>query len=449
MELTGRNIIGSEQSAASQTVFRASNPSTGQMLEPDFAEATDEEIEAAIRKADRTFQDYRNKSGGEKADFLEAIASEIAAIGDGLIQRCMQETALPEARLVGERGRTVNQLKLFAALLREGSWVDARIDTAIPDRTPLPKQDIRSMLKAIGPVAVFGASNFPFAFSVAGGDTASALAAGCPVVVKGHPAHPGTSEMVGLAIQRAVQQCGMPEGTFSILQGKSVEVGMGIVQHPLIKAVGFTGSFQGGKAIFDAAANRAEPIPVFAEMGSSNPVFILPHALKQKKDAIAQGLSASVNLGVGQFCTNPGLVFLQASDETEAFKLSLADHIRQAAGGIMLTEGISRNYNTGLDRIRSIAGVHVLAKGKEAATACHGTSYVLGTDAELFLKEPALQEEVFGPSTILVTGQEKGELLEAARRLHGHLTVTIHGTEEDLEEYQDLLVLLEQKAGRL
>lgn len=448
MILTGKNIIGGQLSAAGENVFYAVNPSTGEKMDPAFTEATSREIDSGIQQASAAFQEYRTKSGLERAEFLEAIASEILSIGEDLITRCMEETGLPETRLVGERGRTVNQLKLFAGLLREGSWVEARIDTADPDRKPLPRQDIRSMLRAIGPVAVFGASNFPFAFSVAGGDTASALAAGCTVVVKGHPAHPGTSEMVGLAIQRAVEKCDMPIGTFSMLNGTSVDIGLGMVEHPLIKAVGFTGSFQGGKALFDAAARRSEPIPVFAEMGSSNPVFILPGALAQRKEAIAQGLSASVNLGVGQFCTNPGLVFLHASEDAESFKKALAGHIEQSAAGVMLSPGISKNYHSGLEKASAIPGVEILAKGQAAGSSCHGTSHLLYATAQSFLNEPALQEEVFGPSTLLITGQQD-ELLEAAKSLHGHLTVSIHGTEEDLVESRDLVAILEQKAGRL
>lgn len=449
MTLTGKNIIGGKLLAKGNKVFYAINPSTGQQLEPAFTDATSEEIDSAVQLASIAFQAYRTKSGRARAEFLETITEEILSLGEDLIHRCMAETGLPEARLIGERGRTVNQLKLFAELLREGSWVEARIDTADPERKPLPKQDIRSMLRAIGPVAVFGASNFPFAFSVAGGDTASALAAGCTVVVKGHPAHPGTSEMVSLAIQRAVQKCNMPEGTFSMLNGTSVDVGLGMVEHPLIKAVGFTGSFKGGKAIFDAAAKRLEPIPVFAEMGSTNPVFILPKALAQRKDAIAQGLSASVNLGVGQFCTNPGLVFLEASEDTESFKRFLAEHISKSAGGVMLSSGISKNYHIGVEKVGAIPGVEVLARGQAADSAHHGASHLMIATAQSFLNEPALQEEVFGPSTLLVTGEHKDELIEAARHLHGHLTVSIHGTEEDLIESQELIAILEQKAGRL
>jgi 2,5-dioxopentanoate dehydrogenase len=282
MELTGKSIVGEKLVGGGSKSFKGENPATGKQLEPAFYESSVNDVNAAIEKAHTAFAVYRTKSGKEKAAFLEAIADEIVAIGDDLIKRCMEETGLPEARLVGERGRTVNQLKLFAQVLKEGSWVNARIDTADPERKPLPKPDVRSMYKPLGAVGIFGASNFPLAFSVAGGDTASALAAGCTIVVKAHPAHPGTCELVGLAIQRAVKKSGMPEGTFSMVQGASVDVGLAIVRHPLIKAIGFTGSFRGGKALFDEANKREVPIPVYAEMGSTNPVFILPNVLKEK-----------------------------------------------------------------------------------------------------------------------------------------------------------------------
>lgn len=449
MELTGKNIIGNDLLGSGKETFFAVNPSNGDQMEPGFSEASPEEIDKAIRKASVAFRLYRNKSGKEKAALLEAIAEEIVALGEDLITRCMEETGLPEARLTGERGRTVNQLKLFAQLLREGSWVDARVDPADPDRKPLPKPDIRSMLRPLGPVGVFGASNFPLAFSAAGGDTASALAAGCTVVVKAHQAHPGTSEMVGLAIQRAVQRCNMPEGTFSMVHGASVEVGQAIVRHPLIKAIGFTGSFRGGKALFDEANKREEPIPVYAEMGSTNPVFILPRALQQRKEAIARDLAASVTMGVGQFCTSPGLIFMQGSEDEAQFRELLTEHMSEMSGGIMLTPGIRGNYEKGIEKLRSINGVEVLAKGKEGATACHGTAYLLHATAQSFLEEEALEEEVFGPSTVAVTAQQHEELLQAAERLKGHLTITVHGTEEDLLENQDLIHILEQKAGRL
>jgi len=278
-------------------------------------------------------------------------------LGDALLERCHLETALPMGRLQGERGRTMNQLKLFASVVREGSWVDARIDTAIPDRSPFPKSDIRHILQPLGPVAVFGASNFPLAFSVAGGDTASALAAGCPVVVKGHPAHPGTSEMIATAFHQAIKKCDMPAGTFSLVQGNTNAVGQALVEHPNIKAVGFTGSFRGGKALFDLANARPEPIPVFAEMGSTNPVFILPNALKERAATIAAGMANSITLGVGQFCTNPGLAFIEQSEVADEFSRHLAKSINEKPAGVMLTQGIKNAYEKGIKSTASINGV--------------------------------------------------------------------------------------------
>jgi 2,5-dioxopentanoate dehydrogenase len=446
---TGKNIIGNELMAGGTSVFQAENPSTGQKTETRFTEATADEINLSIEKASGAFKIYRNKSGVEKALFLESIAAEIVAIGDHLIKTCMQETGLPEARLIGERGRTVNQLKLFAELLKEGSWVDARIDLADPERKPLPKPDIRSMLKPLGPVGIFGASNFPLAFSVAGGDTVSALAAGCPVVVKAHQAHPGTSELVGLAIQKAAKETGMPEGTFSMVQGASVEVGLSIVRHPKIKAIGFTGSFRGGKALFDEANKRLEPIPVYAEMGSSNPVFILPQALKQRNEAIAKDLAASVTLGVGQFCTNPGLVFIEELEESKAFKQNLSAHIGEVAAGVMLTFGISGNYRKGVEKLTGLEGIKVLAKGKEQQSGYQGVAHVFETTGQNFIKNPSIEEEVFGPSSLAITVDSKAQLISAAEKLSGHLTATIHGTDEDLKEYRELIHILEQKVGRL
>lgn len=449
MALTGKNIIGNTFSGEGKKLFHAINPSDGSQLETDFHEATTSEVNTAVEKADNAFKEYRNKSGKERALFLETIAEEIMALGEGLITRCMSETGLPEARLTGERGRTVNQLKLFAQVIREGSWVDARVDTADPERKPLPKPDIRSMLKGLGPVGVFGASNFPLAFSVAGGDTASALAAGCTVVVKGHPAHPGTSELVGSAILNAVKKCGMPEGTFSMVHGQSVDVGIALVRHPLIKAIGFTGSFRGGKALFDEANKRPVPIPVYAEMGSTNPVFILPEALKKKKEAIAQDLSASVTLGVGQFCTNPGLVFTQNTEEEKEFLDVISEKMKQLSAGVMLTPGIRNAYQQGVETLSARKGVEVLAKGKEGSAACHGTPYLLHSSVEYFLDDHTLEEEVFGPSTLIVTAKDKKALLAAAEKLQGHLTATLHGTEEDLKNHSDLIAILEQKVGRI
>jgi NADP-dependent aldehyde dehydrogenase len=449
MTLTGQNFIGKNKSSQGKSTFKSVNPATGKELDTVFFEATMDEVNIAVQKAEEAFKIYRNKSGKEKAQFLETISDEILALGDELIQICMAETGLPEARLTGERGRTVNQLKLFAGLLREGSWLDARIDVAQPDRQPLPKVDIRSMQKALGPVGVFGASNFPLAFSVAGGDTASALAAGCTLVVKAHPAHPGTCELVGNAIIKAIKKSGMPEGTFNMVHGLSTEVGMAIVYHPLIKAIGFTGSFRGGKALFDAAAQRPEPIPVYAEMGSTNPVFILPGALKDKKEEIAKGLTVSVTLGVGQFCTNPGLVFVENSNLANSFKQLTADSFESSASGTMLTSGIQKAYENGSKKLTSLKGVELLAKGQAQGEGFQGAPFIAQTSAKEFMANKELEEEVFGPSTLTVTADEKSELLKIAENLSGHLTTTLWANHDDLINYADLIDILERKAGRL
>jgi len=449
MELKGQNFIGNELSAEGKEVFNGVNPATNKNLPTDFHEAKSNEINNAIKKAEQAFTIYSKKNGKEKALFLETIAEEILALGDDLLERCNEETGLPLPRLAGERGRTVNQLKLFAELLKEGSWVEARIETAIPDRQPLPKPDIRSMYKALGPVGIFGASNFPFAFSVAGGDTASALAAGCTVIFKAHPAHPGTCELVARAIILAVKKTNMPDGTFSMVHGRSADVGMAIVNHPLIKAIGFTGSFKGGKAIYDSAVKRPEPIPVYAEMGSTNPIFILPGALKDRKEEIAKGLTASVTLGVGQFCTNPGLVFLEQSKETEEFQESAIESFANTDAGTMLTSGIQNAYQNGIKKISAKQGVKLLAEGKTSETKGGGKAYLFQTNADNFITNENLEEEIFGPSTLTITADNKEELLKAAQKLHGHLTITLHATKEDLENNKDLISVLERKAGRL
>ena len=449
MDLTGKNFIGNEQAAAGKEVFHAVNPANGKDLETAFHEGTPAEVDRAVNKAETAFKEFRNKSGFDKAVFLETIAQEIMNLGDALIQRCMAETGLPEARLTGERGRTMNQLNLFASVLREGSWPDARIDLPQPDRQPAPKPDIRSMQKPMGPVGVFGAGNFPLAFSVAGGDTASALAAGCTVVIKAHPAHPGTCELVASAILKAIEITDMPDGTFSMVHGRSNEVGMDIVKHPLIRAIGFTGSFRGGKAIFDAAMQRPEPIPVYAEMGSTNPVFILPGALKEKKEEIAAGLAASVTLGVGQFCTNPGLVFLENSQDSLSFKQAASEQFKRTTSGVMLTSGIRDAYRSGTDRIAGFSGIELLARGQSGGEGLQATPVIMQTSAKKFLAEKSFEEEIFGPATLTVAADHKSELLNIAENLSGHLSVTLWGSETDLEDYADLISILERKTGRL
>jgi NADP-dependent aldehyde dehydrogenase len=450
MQLSGQQLIGNFTSKEGKEVFSAINPTTGKYLPTDFHEATLPEVNKAVEMAEQAFLVYRKKSGQEKAAFLDQIGEEILALGEALISRCAEETGLPEGRLQGERGRTINQLKLFAALLREGTWVGARIDTAIPDRQPLPKPDIRQMKIALGPVGIFGASNFPLAFSVAGGDTASALAAGCSVVIKAHPAHPGTSEMVAKAILEAAKKCGMPEGVFSLIQGASVEVGMALVKHPLIKAIGFTGSFKGGKALFNAAAvDREEPIPVYAEMGSTNPVFILPKAIKERGNEIARGLVNSVTMGVGQFCTNPGVVVALESEESKDFIKEAGKLLSETNSAPMLTGNIQNAFEKGINNFIGTEGVSILAQGKSSENKGEGTAYLLHTTAVTFLQNKNLSEEVFGPSSLAISASQKEELIALAEGLHGHLTATILATQEDLEEYKDLIMILERKVGRL
>ncbi len=449
MTLTGKNILGFNHSAKGSKTFFAINPFTQENLNTPHYEATQEEVGQAVVLAEVAFKSYKEKNNVDKAIFLETIAEEILALGNALIQTGQLETGLPEGRLTEERVRTMNQLKLFATLLREGSWVDARIDFADPNREPFPKPDTRQMQRPLGPVGVFGASNFPLAFSVAGGDTASALAAGCPVVVKGHPAHPGTSELVGVAITKAAKKCNMPGGIFSLVQGISVDVGLSIVEHPLIKAIGFTGSYQGGKALFDVANKREEPIPVYAEMGSSNPVFILPEILKQKKETIAEGLKNSILLGVGQFCTNPGLIITNATEEGQVFEKLLASEIKKSPSATMLTPNIQNAYNKGLEKLKANPSVDLLSKGIANDGATQGITELLKTTGKDFLSNKDLEKENFGPSSILINTEDSSEMLAIAKSLKGHLTATIHGTEDDLKNHLELVKILERKVGRL
>ncbi len=444
MQLTGRNIIGFETFSEGTVAIQAINPANGESLAPLFYKATIDELNLAAEKAERAFQIYRKFSGKQKAAFLEKIAEEIDNLGDALIERYISESGLPQGRAMGERGRTTAQLRLFAQLLRDGSWVNARIDTALPDRQPLPRPDIRSVERPLGVVGVFGASNFPLAFSVAGGDTASALAAGCPVIFKAHPAHLGTSELVGKAIQKAAEATNMPDGVFSLLFDDGYEIGLALVKHPSIKAIGFTGSYKGGKALYDAAAARPEPIPVYAEMGSVNPVFILPRILEANGAALAQNFVGSVTLGVGQFCTNPGMLLVQ---KNEAFITALEQHASTSTGGVMLTKGIRDAYVKGIENTKNYTKVIGVGKAPEGFTAVEPV--IFHASIEDFIQNPHLSEEIFGPTSLVVEANTKDELIAAAQSLTGHLTATVHGTPEDLAEYADLIEILEQKVGRI
>ena len=446
----GQNIIGQAASAEGTETFDVVNPATGEVLGPRFHEATGAEVDRAVELAAAASPECRARSAEERATFLERIADEITALGDVLIERAHWETALPDARLVSERGRTVGQLRLFATVVREGSWVGAHIDTAQPERQPLPRPDLRRMLVPLGPIAVFGASNFPLAFSVAGGDTASALAAGCPVVVKAHPGHPGTSEMVARAVLRAAEATGMPAGVFGLLHG-GPDVGIRLVRHPKLHAVGFTGSLQVGRALFDAAAARPRPIPVYAEMGSVNPVFVLPGALRERGAQIAAGLAQSVMLGVGQFCTNPGLVIGVQDEAFTSFLRQVGEAVGQAAPGTMLSGGLCRKYGEGVARLRAAAGVRLECASVEEADQhkAQATAMVFSTLAATFLANPSLAEEVFGPSTLAIACRTPDEMEAVAESLEGQLTVTVHGTPEEWGRYRGLISLLETKAGRV
>ncbi len=414
-----------------------------------FCEATEKEISVAVELAERAFQQFRLLPGKNRAIFLEKIAEGISAAKDDLIAIAEKETRLPAGRLGGEIGRTVNQLKLFADTIKEGSWVGAIIDTAQPDRQPLPKPDVRQMQRSLGVVAVFGASNFPFAFSVAGGDTASALAAGCPVVYKAHPGHPVTSEAVGQIIVNAARECHMPEGVFSLLQGATHTSGLALVNHPLVKAIAFTGSLAGGRAIFDAAAKRPEPIPVYAEMGSTNPVFILPEMMETRGRELAESLAMSNRLGAGQFCTNPGVVVSIKSEATEQFLSGFEKNIEEAVCEPMLTDKIIKGY---YDRLSEVAdtGLAKQRAGKRERDASYlAVPHMFEVPASAFVENEGLMEEIFGPTSLHVVAGQKTELAEIARKLHGQLTITVWGTDKDLQEHVELLRTLELKTGRL
>ncbi len=449
--LTGLSILGETATKKPGAGFHGVNPSNAEQLEPTFYSATQQDVDDAARLAETACAEFSQTSGAERAQLLRSIAEGLSLHGQAIIERAHQETGLPLPRLQGELGRTTGQLRLFAEVLEEGSWVNARIDEADRERKPLPRPDIRSMLRPLGPVAVFGASNFPLAFSVAGGDTASALAAGNPVIVKAHPAHPGTSELVGKVIQKAVQQCGLPAGVFALLFDAGIEVGTALVQHPAIKAVAFTGSTRGGQALMRLAAQRPVPIPCYAEMGSANPLFILSGAMREKSEQIAQGLLASVTLGSGQFCTKPGVVFLPQNDSAQFLQT-----LQSGAGALgqcgMLTRNIADQYNKAIQHRLTEGSARLatdIAQALDKTKAAVGAAAIFSISLADFLAHPELWEEVFGPTTLLVQYDAESDLLQAAQRMPGHLTATIHGTEKDLADAQKLLQILETKVGRI
>ncbi len=444
--ISGSNYIAGSVSAKGDAQLFAVQASSGERLSPGFHVATLEEVSEAGRVAAEAAPVYAAISAEKKAEFLEAIATEIEALGDLLLERAHLESGLPLPRLTGERGRTCGQLRLFAKVVREGSWVDARIDPAQPDRKPLPKPDIRRMLTPIGPVVVFGASNFPLAFSVAGGDTASALAAGCPVIVKAHPGHPGTSELVAQAINAAAKSCGIPGGVFSLLHGE-VEVGQTLVNLPEISAVGFTGSLRAGRALYNLAAARPKPVPVYAEMGSINPLFLLPGAVSARGAAIAKGFSDSLTLGVGQFCTNPGLLVGIRGPEFDALLQSVAEALAQVNPGVMLTGGICSKFSEGVSERSANASLTQVFVGESAVD--RATPSLFSVSAASFLANPHLAEELFGPSAIVVICEDADELLRVAEGLEGQLTTSLHFEASDEGLVASLLPHLVKVSGRV
>jgi NADP-dependent aldehyde dehydrogenase len=444
IEITGKSYVAGHWLAPGGEAFQSFNPYTGESMY-GLTSCRDSETEAAVSGAVSAFQVYRNLGGEEIGRFLNTIADEIEALGDQLLDVCDSETGLGLVRLSGERGRTCAQLRAFAALVVHGEWVQASIDTAIPDRVPVPKPDLRRMLKGIGPVAVFGASNFPFAFSTPGGDTASALAAGNPVIVKGHPAHPATSELLAHAIATAASKCSMPEGVFSLLQGVGNDLGAGLVRHPQVEAVGFTGSEAGGRALMDIAAARPRPIPVYAEMGSVNPLFVGPKTLEMQAENIAEGLSGSVCMGTGQFCTSPGLAVAVAS---EAFETALKTSLSRAPRGYLLNPGIADSLQQGLKRLSGHPGLEWLNPAGFEDGSMQPPNAVFKTTAREFLADESLSEEVFGPVTIYVVCEDEAQILQVARRLNGNLTASVHAG-EDPQLAEELCQVLEQKVGRV
>jgi 2,5-dioxopentanoate dehydrogenase len=412
-----------------------------------FKEATIQDIEAVMQQAATAFPAFRKTTGMQRASLLDAIAGEIENLGDALIQMAASETHLSQARLTGERARTTGQLRMFAALLREGSWAEATIDKALPQRNP-PRPDLRKMLTPLGPVVVFGASNFPFAYSTAGGDTASALAAGCPVVVKAHPAHAQTSQMVADAIAKAIQQCGITENSFQHVHG-GFETGKALVQHPATAAVGFTGSFSGGKALYDYAQQRAVPIPVFAEMGSINPVVFLPDTIAKNADALAKQYAASVTLGMGQFCTNPGLLLAITGENLDAFVQLLGNATAAVQSENMLHSGIHKAYYEKMSKALQQQGVTLVDQSAHTLNDIEALPTIVRVSAAVFLQNPVLHEEVFGPYSLLVQCDDAAELTAVLQSVRGQLTTTLMGTEEDLREYQYLLDELINVAGRI
>ena len=449
MTLHGKSIIAGQATSSDGPTFHSTNAATGEPIEPAIQEGTTALADAALKAADAVFDEFRSSPVEKRSALLEAIAANIEALGDELLQRANLETALPMARVTGERARTCGQARLFAQLIREGSWQEMRIDRALPDRQPMPKPDIRRYMVPLGPVVVFGASNFPLAISVAGTDTVSALGAGCPVVVKAHPGHAGTCELIASAIYKALEHTGFPASVFSLVHGKGNDIGLALVRHPLTCAVAFTGSLRGGRALFDAASSRPNPIPFYGELGSINPVFLLPGALKQRGAQLAEAFVGSLTMGVGQFCTNPGVVFGVKSPELGEWVDKTGALVKAWQPASMLHPGIAGSFDHGVERLEKTKGLEVAAKSEAKPAPYQAHAVLMTTDLETFEKDESLREEVFGPVSVLAQAQTKEDLERIAQTFDGQLTASIHGTPDDLREHARLVQILERKAGRI
>lgn len=439
----GKHLIAGEWVVGEATF--TSSPAHGPAHE--ISVGTPTHVDAAVQAAEQAFWRYSQTSRADRAIFLNTIADEIDARAEAITEIGTQESGLPEGRLQGERGRTTGQLRLFAEHIVAGDYLDQRHDPALPDRAPQPRPELRMIQRPIGPVAVFGASNFPLAFSTAGGDTAAALAAGCPVVVKGHSAHPGTGEIVAEAVQAAIQACDIPAGVFSLVQGGKRDVGTSLVQHPLIRAVGFTGSLKGGRALFDLCAGRPEPIPFFGELGSINPMFILPNALANRTEEIAKGWVGSLAMGAGQFCTNPGIALVVDGTDADTFTAVAVDSMAATAAQTMLTDGIAAAYRDGIIRVSAANGVTSLVQG--LAGAREAAACLLSVSGDNWVAAKDLHDEVFGPLGIIVRVSSADQMLAIAQELEGQLTCTLHLDDEDFATAAALMPILERKAGRL
>ncbi|WP_416307402.1 aldehyde dehydrogenase (NADP(+)) [Neptunicella sp. SCSIO 80796] len=451
MTISGKLLIAGEWQEGDAGSFQAVNPATGQPIATQHTKASEQQVSVAAELAGEAFAGYRNTSLKARATFLHACADHIMQLGDELLDCMQQETGYPRGRCEGERARTVGQLRMQADYIVSGDYLDPRIDSALPQRQPIPRPDLRYLNQAIGVVAVFAVSNFPLAYSSAGGDTASALAAGCPVIVKGHPSHPGTGELVVQALQRAARECDMPTGVISYIQGDDNIAGAALINAPQVKAIGFTGSIKGGTSIAKMAAVRPEPIPVFAEMGSINPVVLLPHALAESATDIAAGFVGALTLGTGQFCVNPGLIVALKSPHLDTFVEAVSAQLNGAGAGVMLNQRICQNYQQGVEQFTQYSGVAVAANGEPVAQTegFYAQTALFRTQASYFLANPQLHEEVFGPASLLVECETVAQIQQVLLSLPGQLTGTVHGAKDELEEHSALLDLLSVKVGRM